>query len=213
MTTRIRLIVGGVVISVALLLASTQVLSQDKAPPEPTGQDEMAEMMQKWLALNAKGPEHERFAEMVGTWDTEMRMWKAPDTEPTVTPGKAVFRLILDGRYVEQKYTCAGFGQPGSLPFEGLGIEGFDRFKKRYVSLWMDNTSTGIFISEGTYDEPSKTFTYYGKMDDPMTGQKDKVAKSVAREISKDKVVFEMYDTPPGGKEYMTMEITYTRKK
>ena len=175
----------------------------------PPGDDAMAEMMAKWKALNAKGSAHKHFESMVGTWTTETRMWMVPGAEPMVSAGKAHFRLILDGRYIEQSFKCDMMGEP----FEGLGITGYDNTKKKYVSIWMDNDSTGVFISEGTADASGKVFTYYGKTDDVMTGEKDKVVKSIAREIGPDKMVFEKYNTMPGGPEFLTMEITYTRQK
>lgn len=211
MRTRTRMAAGVAAVVALALLVSTQVWSQEKAKSQPPGEQPPADVMAKWMELNAKGPEHEHFKDMVGTWDTVSKMWMAPDAEPMVSNGTAEFRLLLDGRYVEQKYKCEGMMGPGS--FEGIGIEGYDRLKKKYVSLWLDNTSTGFFITEGTPDESGKVVTYYGKMDDPITGQKNKVYKSIAREISHDKVVYEMYDTPPGGDEYKSMEITYTRKK
>jgi len=209
MVRRARFVAGGLVLAAVVLLVCTQVMSQEKPALQPPGEDPMAEMMAKWKAMNAMGPEHKRFEKMVGTWDTESRMWLFPGSEATLSKGTAVFRLIFDGRYVEQKYKCS----MGDEQFEGLGIEGYDNFKKKYVSVWMDNSSTGICMSLGTFDESGKICTYEGKMDDPMTGQKDKVVKSVAREITADKVVFEMYDKTPGGDEFKTMEITYTRRK
>jgi hypothetical protein len=208
MIRRTRLLTGGIALTTAALFLCTQVISQEKAPQSP-GEDEMAEMMAKWKEMNAKGPEHKKFAKMVGTWDTETRIWMAPGVEPTVDKGTAKFRLILDGRYVEQTFKSAMMGEP----FEGLAIDGYDRVKQKYVSIWMDNTSTGIFLMEGTADETGKVFTYEGTMDDPMTGEKDKPYKSIAREINDDKVVFEMYETRPGVGEVKTMEITYMRRK
>ena len=209
MTKRARFVTGGIALLAAALFLSTTVVSQEKAPPQPPGQQDMEEMIAKWKALNAKGPEHEKFKDMVGTWDAETKMWMGPDAEPMVTKGTAVFRLLLDGRYVEQKLKCMMMGEP----YEGLGIEGYDRFKKKYVSIWMGSDSTGIFMIEGTADETGKVTTYHGKMDDPITGQKDKVVKSIAREIDKDTVVFEMYDNIPGVGEFKNMEIKYMRRK
>jgi hypothetical protein len=206
MTKRSGFLAGGAALLAAALFLSARVVSQEKGEAQPSKEEEM---MAKWLALNAKGPEHAKLAKAVGTWDTVMKMWMAPGTEPTVSRGTAEFRLLLDGRYLEQKYKC----EMPEGAFEGLGIEGYDRVKNRYVSVWMDNMSTGIFMSEGTADETGKVFTYYGKMDDPFTGQKDKVVKSVAREIDPGKVIFEMYDNIPGVGEFKSMEITYTRKK
>lgn len=213
MTVRTRFVFGGVAMVVAAFFLATQVMSQEEeeASAQAPAEQQMAEMMAKWKELNAKGPEHERFKTMVGKWDALSKFWMGPG-DPMVSKGTAEFELILDGRYVMQKYHCPGVMGDDKM-FEGIGIEGYDRFKKKYVSMWMDNESTGIFMSEGTADESGKVFTYHGKMDDPMTGQKDKDVKSIARVINDDEVVFEMYDTVPGGGEYKSMEITYTRKK
>jgi len=209
MTAKTKVLIAGVGLLAVLLFASTQVMSQEKKSAQPPDQKDMQEMMAKWAAMNAKGPEHKKFESMVGTWDTEMRMWMSPDAPPSVSKGSAVFKLLFDGRYLEQKYKCDWQGKL----YEGIGIEGYDNFKKKYVSIWLGNDSTGILMSMGTADESGKVCTYYGKMDDPMTGQKDKVVKSIAREINKDKAIFEMYDKKPGGDEYKMMEITYTRRK
>ena len=209
MKRQTRLVTVGVALLAAGLLLSTTVVSQEKDQPQPSGQQQMEDMMAKWKALNAKGPEHEKLKDMVGTWDIDAKMWMAPDTEPVTSKGTSVCRLILDGRYVEQKYKCDFMGEP----YEGLGIDGYDRIKQKYVSIWMGTDSTGIFMMEGTMDEAGKVCTYYGKMDDPMTGQKDKVIKSIAREIDKDTLVFEMYDNLPGVGEFKSMEMKYTRRK
>ena len=209
MARQAKFVVGGFVLVAVALLVSTQVLSQEKTDTQPPGGEGMEQMMAKWRELNAKGPEHKKFEQMVGTWETETRMWMYPGGEPSVSKGMAEFRLILDGRFVEQTYKCDMMGEA----FVGLGIEGYDTFKKQYVSIWMDNSGNAISMNAGTTDESGKVTTYHGKMDDPMTGEKDKIVKSIAREINEDKVVFEMYDKPAGGPEYMTLEITYTRRK
>ncbi len=30
------------------------------------------------------------------------------------------------------------------MPFEGMGIDGYDNLAKQYVSTWVDNMGTGI---------------------------------------------------------------------
>lgn len=202
-------VVGGMVCALFALLVTGQVWSGLQDPGDPPGEMSMEEMMRKWQELNAKGPEHDEFQKMVGRWDVVMRSWTAPETEPMRSEGTADFRLILDGRYIEQKFKYDFMGQT----YEGLGIEGYDRIKKKYVSVWMDNAGTGIFMNVGTVDESGKIRTYHGKMDDPFTGQKDKVVKSIGRMISDDHVVFEMYDVRPDVGEFKTMEIEYRRRK
>lgn len=207
--TRMRAAVSLLAVSAVMFLVSTQVASQEKPANTDPGADAMAEMMAKWREINAKGPEHERFKESVGQWETQTLSWVAPDTKPMVSNGTAEFRLILDGRYLEQVFQGECMGEP----FIGRGIEAYDRIKKKYISIWMDNMSTSVLVLEGTADESGRVITCLGKADDPLTGQKDKVVKSVARQIDKDKLIFEMYDRLPDGPEYKCMEITYTRKK
>ena len=68
-----------------------------------------------------------------------------------------------------------------------------------------------MFTSEGTADAAGKMFTFHGKMDDPMTGQKDKPMKMILRAVNANKRVFEMHDLSKGEKS-LCGEMTYTRK-
>ena len=65
-------------------------------------------------------------------------------------------------------------------------------------------------VTEGTYDEATKTTTMLGEYDDPFFGPTK--MKSLVRELSKDRQVVEMYRIGPAGQEQKNMEITYTRK-
>jgi hypothetical protein len=68
-----------------------------------------------------------------------------------------------------------------------------------------------MFISQGTAENGGRVITLEGKMDCPMTGEKDKPMKQVFRVISQDKHIFEMHD-PSKGSNSKTMEIIYTRR-
>jgi hypothetical protein len=65
----------------------------------------------------------------------------------------------------------------------------------------------------GAMDKDGKSVTMWGKMDDPMTGEKDKKVKYVVRFVDKDTQVFETYDVTAYGDKKPTMEITYKRQK
>jgi len=197
------------VLLIAGWVISSQLISQEKPNPKPQEEGDWMDMMAQWQDMNKLGKEHERFKKMAGVWDVSAKMWFAPGMEPVESKGSSEIRLILGGRYTEQKYECPMMG----MPYQGLGYEGYDKVKKKYVSIWMDSMGTGIFYSEGVADETGKVFTYIGKADDPFTGEKDKPMKSVGREINDDKVIFEMYETRPDAGEYKSMELTYTRKK
>ena len=98
------------------------------------------------------------------------------------------------------------------MPFRGMGIVGYDNFAKKYNSLWIDNMSTMFFLQTGTASEDGKLITMEGTYDDIFTGVKNKVSKTIIRVKDNNSRVMEMYDSTPDGEEYMSMELTYTRK-
>ena len=207
MTTKARILLGGVAMVAVAMLLSSQVVSQETLDlSTEVSEEEALAKMAKWLEVNAKGPEHEAFSALAGSWDTQTKMWPYPDAEPNVSAGFAEFRPILDGRYIEQTFHC----ETMDPPFEGLGIEGFDTIKKEYVSIWLDNTSTGIFQFRGEADETGTVITYHGQIPDPEAGLLE--VRQICRKISDDELLFEMYCTPLGGEEFKKMEITYTRR-
>ena len=183
------------------LFAATRAMSQED---QKAGMPGMEAMMKMYEALGTPGPEHAHLKEAVGTWKTEMKMWMGPG-EPQVSTGTSKMEVIFGGRYLKEHFQCSMMDKP----FEGLALAGFDNHKKKFVSVWIDNHSTGIMMMEGTYDEATKTTTSVGEYDDPFTGPTK--MKSVAHELSKDKHVFEMYRIGPDGREQKQMEITYTR--
>ncbi len=184
------------------LLAATQAMSQEgKEPAAPNPE----EMMKAYEAIQAPGPQHALLQEGVGTWKTETKMWFAPG-EPQVSTGTSEVKALFGGRYLLERFSGSMMGKP----FEGMGLFGYDNVKKKYVSIWLDDHSTGVMVSEGTRDEATKTTTLYADHIDPFMGPSK--IKMVIREVSKDHHVFEMYMIGSGGEEQKSMEITYTRQ-
>ncbi len=215
-----RLLIGGVALVVVTAFICTQAQSQekdkDKAAKKPeAGQaqapspDEIKDMMDKYKELNAPGPQHKQFAKAVGKWDAVSRMWTDPSAPPTESKGQAEYRLACGGRYLISNYK----GDMMKEPFEGMGIDGYDNFRQEYTSIWIDNFSTAILNLTGHADETGKIITFTGKMDEPLTKERDKPLKTILRWVNDDKFVFEWYDLAPDGKETKIMEIEYTRAK
>ncbi|MGD8453027.1 MAG: DUF1579 domain-containing protein [Phycisphaerae bacterium] len=208
MGSRMKVVVGLVALVAVLAMFAGPGWSQDK-PATPPAEPQFDEMMAKWVEVNAKGPEHEHLASFVGTWDAVSRMWPAPGAPVMESKAEAVFKTILDGRYLQQDYKC----DAPEMAFDGLDLIGYDNLKKKYVSLWIDSMSTGMYLSLGSPDATGKVVTYYGFTDDPMTGERDKMSRTVWREESSDRLVLEMYEKPAGADEFKIMEIVYTRRK
>jgi hypothetical protein len=199
----------GVLILVLTLTASNESFGQEKkksAKKMPSQE----EMMKRWTESMTPGAQHKMLEESVGTWDAEVKMWmNGPTGEPTVSKGTSENKMVLGGRYLQQDFTGDMMGQP----FIGTGFTGYDNFKKKFFGFWIDNMSTGMSTMDGVLDKDGKTCTMWGKMDDPMSGQKDKKVKYVTRFVDKDTQIFETYDVSTYGDKKPTMEITYKRKK
>lgn len=203
----------GILAALALLVvvAALAIGADEKAKkstaPAAGAMDEKA-MMEAWAKFSTPGAEHKQMAASVGTWDTSVKSWMDPGKPPMESKGTAENRLILGGRFLEQRFTGTMMDQP----FEGLGYTGYDNYKKKYVTTWMDSMGTGILTGLGTGDPSGKTITFTGEMDDPMQG-KTMPYKNMITVIDNDTQHFEMWCPGPDGKMAKMMEIHYMRKK
>ena len=96
--------------------------------------------------------------------------------------------------------------------FRGMGVWGYDNVKKKFVSSWLDNSSTGISYSEGEWDADKNAIVFHSEWIDPMTSKPVK-AKMVMGIVGEDKHVFEMFMIDEDGNEQKSMEIVYTKKE
>jgi len=181
------------------------------------GQPNQAEMMQQMMELSKLNENHKLLAGLDGTWSYTVKMWMNPDpnAKPQESKGTAVRKSMMDGRFfvmdVTGKMDMPGpDGKKKEMTFKGMGIEGYDNVKKKFVGTWVDNMGTGIMMSEGSYDPATTTFTYTGEYE-AIPGMKQKI-REVMKIADKDHMSFEWYEDR-GGKEAKTMEISYTRKK
>lgn len=192
-----------------LTVLSFGVCAQDKQKTQGQPAMDPQEAMKKYQEASTPGAGHRALDHYVGSWDIAVKMWwEGPDKPPAETTGTAEVKWILGGRYLQENLTCQMMGQT----LQGIGTTGYDNLKKKYVTSFIDNMSTALITSEGTVDASGKVLTSYGKMDDAVTGERDKAVKYVSRIISKDKHVFEIYDLAGTPKEFKAMEMTYTRK-
>ena len=181
------------------------------APAQPSA--DMQEMMKVMMEMGKVGENHKLLGELAGNWTYTAKMWMDPSGKPQESKGTATRKAIMEGRYYMADHT-GKFKMPGpdgkmmDMNFKGMAIEGYDNVKKKFVSSWIDNMSTLIMNSEGTYDAATKTFTYNAECE-MMPGKTTKI-REVVKVVDKDHHVFEWYDNSHGP-EAKTMEISYTR--
>ncbi|HEV7241215.1 MAG TPA: DUF1579 domain-containing protein [Thermoanaerobaculia bacterium] len=188
-------------LAVALLLVCTSAFAQEQKPPamDPA-------MMEAMMKAGTPGDAHKNLNALVGSWNTKVTMWMVPGADPMTMDGTSETRWVMGGRYLEERFAGNFMG----MPFEGLGYSGYDNVKKQYWGTWMDNMSTGMMMSTGTYD--GKAWTFKGTMADPMTGKDSTIDQKVTF-ADADHHMMEMWGPAPDGKIYKSMEITYSRKK
>src|SRR5437588_9335257 len=124
-----------------------------------------------------------------------------PNAKPAESKGTAVRKSIMDGRFsimdVTGKMEMPGpDGKKKEMTFKGMGVEGYDNVKKKFVGSWIDNMGTGIAFSEGTYDPATKTFTYTSEME-PVPGMKTQV-RELLKIADNDHMIFKWYEKQAG---------------
>jgi hypothetical protein len=170
------------------------------------GSAEQAEMLKKMEAAGRPGPAHDALKALVGSWKAEVKCWMDPGGLPEISKGTATARWVLSGRFLEEEFR----GEMMGKPFTGRTLMGYDNTKKTFNSVWVCDTQTSMFVSEGKGDSGFKVLTLEGKSTCPATDRKDIPMKTVLRVINPDKHILEMYDGSQGNAK--TMEIIYTRE-
>jgi len=186
-------------------------------PPTATGQPNPQEMMKQMIEMSKLNENHKLLSSLDGTWNYTIKFWMNPDPNapPQESKGTATRKSIMGGRYVMMdvngKMQMPGEnGKMKDVQFKGMGMEGYDNVKKKFVASWIDNMGTGIEFSEGTYDPATKSFTYTSEIE-MMPGMKTPV-REVIKIADNNHMSLEWFENQ-AGQEKKTMEINYTKKK
>jgi hypothetical protein len=191
------------VIALVLLFLAACVLPSARAEDAPAQPDqvELEKLHREFAEL---APQHAYFKNFVGRWKAVNKTFMEGASEPVISEGTTSYRLLLGGRYLQQKYDSDFMG----TPFEGVGISGYDKTKKKYVGLWIDNHSTAFLNTEGEYDEETRTMMEVGTASTPMGPVGFKMTHQWT---DKNTMISTMYMVGEDGSETKHMEITYTR--
>jgi hypothetical protein len=194
---------------VALLAAALLVSTVAHAADAPAMSPDQKTMMDKMMKAATPGPQHAMLAKLAGEWNCTVKFQTDPSQPVQESQSTAVITSLMDGRYIQE----VDAGNVMGMPFNGMGIYGYDNVSGKFVSSWIDNMGTGMMSSLGTADAAGKTIRWEGTMNDPVTGKASK-ERMVMTFADDDHHTFEMYGTPPGAKKEMkTMTIDYVRKQ
>jgi Protein of unknown function (DUF1579) len=154
----------------------------------------------------APGPEQDVLKKDVGTWDATVEFFTAPNTPPAISKGVSTITM-LGGFWQLDEFKSELMG----TPFEGRGETSYDAAKKKYVGVWVDSMSPGLNLSESDYDAKARTMT--GWSEGPGPDGKPAKSRGVTEWKDPDTRVFSMYAAGPDAKEFLTLRITYKRRK
>jgi hypothetical protein len=147
--------------------------------------------------LSQPGPEHEKLHALVGKWTLTLEGAKGT--------GTAEFKKVLGGRFVMEEVKLP----LGPVTMEWIGLYGYDKAKKKYTAVWVDNMDTSTESGEGDGDGP--VLTLKGNHFDPRTGKPEPFAWRITRDG--DKLKIEMLGNDRTGKEQVLMTVKGERAK
>lgn len=200
---------GAVLLTAAFAAQDKGKDAKAKPASAPAGAPAMdPEMMKKMMEFATPGPEHKVLDALVGKWTHHVKWWMDAAGAPTESDGTSEAKWIMGGRYLQEDHK----GNMGGMPFEGMGITGYDNMKKKYVGSWVDNMGTGITMMEGTWDAAKKTLSCTCEVPD-ATMTKYTTGRMVSTVADANTHKMEMFVPDKSGKEFRCMEITYTRAK
>ena len=148
--------------------------------------------------------EHEFLKRFVGAWDSTITFRMTPDAEWSTSKGTETSRMMGDFWLVSESK-----GDFMGMPFQGLGTTGYDPYKKKYISTWVDNFGPCLSVGEGTVTGDAMTSTVNSTDENgkPMTMKMKQEFKD------KDTVVWSMTMAGKDGKEFESMKGESKRKK
>ena len=194
-------------LALGLILVCTVAAFGQEQPKQPQLTPQQQAMMDAWMKFATPGANHKTLDSMVGTWDAKVTMWDAPGAQPHSSTATSETHWVLGNRYVQETVNGTFMG----MPFQGIGITGYDNAKKQYFNTWFDNFGTGYMTSTGTAAD-AKTMSFKTNTTNPMNGQ-DMPGESKLTIADADHHVMEMWGPGPDGKNFKMMQIDYTRKK
>lgn len=157
--------------------------------------------------MPAAGPEHAILKMDEGSWDALVEFIPGPGAPSMTSKGVEVNTMGCGGMCLITDFKGEAMGRP----FHGHGVTTWDPARKKYIGSWTDSMSTGLTITEGTYDPATKKLA--GWMEGPdLTGKVMKM-RTLSEWKDTGTRVMTSYAPGPDGKEMQVMKITSTRRK
>jgi hypothetical protein len=171
-----------------------------------------------WVRRGIPGRGHAALKPLIGMWRVHKSIYgimgRNPDLPPIVSDDITTTRVwVADGHYIEDLTQ----GTVEGKPYWRKGWLGYSIMDKRYEWTTIDSLNTTMMRYLGKPGSSEKmpismtgVFTDQGVVNERTVG-KPVGQRTVIHIESNDRHVFELYFTPPGGKEQLADRSIYTR--
>ncbi len=195
-----------VAILVFLFVGSVTSVASAQQAEAPPSAEEIQAMLENARRYTEPGEHHEILERFLGKWDSETSLVMAGNATPP-TEGTMEVSWLMEGRYIKFESTGEFLGSE----VEMFSIMGYDNFKQSFVVTSINSMDTIMIRSEGDLTPDGDALLVYGTLDEYLTGEHDKMVKTVWRFISDDEIVMEIHDLPIGEENTKVLEFRYTR--
>jgi hypothetical protein len=138
---------------------------------------------------------------VAGTWQVEANIEGMPPSTGTST-----FRTVAKQWSVEEFK-----GDFGGMPYEGVGITGWDAKKEKMVGVWAGSEEAKLEVSEGAWDAATRTLTNDAQEMDLGAGPFQAVGTMTI--VDDDHMTFTMRRVGAEEGAAPVMDFRYTRKQ
>jgi len=192
---------------IATMIMGTTSLAMAEGENKPDANAAMAAVMEKAKQYTQPSAAHQVLSRFLGDWNSETRLI-FPGAPAQGEKGRATFSWLMEGRWLQMK----GSGQFLGQTVESVSIMGYDNFKQSYVVTSITSIDTAMNRAEGDMDPSGKALILYGTIDEYLTGEHDKMVKTVWRFVSDKEMRMEIHDLPIGENNTQVVEVRYWRE-
>ncbi len=194
----LRLIVGGVVLVAVTATVTSRVVSQNQAArPE------------RAVRSSEPSEHHAVLEKLAGRWHHVVTVRDSPRTEPGTVELNADYRWMYGGRFLIGRHD----GYMNGEPFQATEVLGYDNYRGRYNSFWIDNKTTAFTMANGRYDAARGTLIFEGVQDFPQRDLKDQKFTMVYAFTGDDQVTIQINRPGPDGAMFTAVEVKGTREE
>ncbi len=196
-------------LAVACAFAVGTAFADIKEKASHEADPKMEAMMKAWKEYATPGAPHAVLAGMAGSWKYTSKWWETPTSPAQESSGTSKMKMVLGGRFLQNETKGKAMG----MPFDGLGLTGYDNLKGKYDTVWLDSMGTGVMHGTGSFDAATNTLKDSGEYSCPMSKNKTRAYRAEWKIVDKKNTIYTMWGPDEDGDEFKQMEMTFKRTR